>query len=375
MKIRKLIGKLHLWLGIPSGLLVFIIAITGCMYSFQEEIQNATQPFRFVQIEDKAFLPPSKLTPIAQQLLPGKVLHSIKYNNRDKAVEAIFYHYEPTYYYTIYINPYNGKILKMVDNNAGFFRFILNGHFYLWLPPNIGQPVVATSTLVFLLVLISGIVLWIPQNRKAIKPALTFDWKKTTKWKRKNLDLHNVPGFYAALVAIAIASTGLVWGFQWFANGVYKATGGQKELMYSEPISQTQKNNTTHGSTTVIDDLWEKMVKEYAMANSIEIHPPANDSSVIAVNANLSSGTYWKTDYRYFDRYSLKEISVNHIYGRIAEAKFSDKLIRMNYDIHVGAIGGLPGKTVVFFVGLIIASLPITGFYIWWNRRKRRTKA
>ncbi|MFC1223951.1 PepSY domain-containing protein [Pedobacter sp. BG31] len=43
----------------------------------------------------------------------------------------------------------------------------------------------------------------------------------------------------------------------------------------------------------------------------------------------------------------------------------------MNYDIHVGAILGLPGKVMAFFASLIAASLPITGFIIWWGKKKK----
>jgi uncharacterized iron-regulated membrane protein len=47
------------------------------------------------------------------------------------------------------------------------------------------------------------------------------------------------------------------------------------------------------------------------------------------------------------------------------------KLMRMNYDIHVGAILGLPGKILAFFASLLIASLPVTGFMVWWGRRNK----
>jgi uncharacterized iron-regulated membrane protein len=43
----------------------------------------------------------------------------------------------------------------------------------------------------------------------------------------------------------------------------------------------------------------------------------------------------------------------------------------MNYDIHVGAILGFPGKVLAFLASLIAASLPVTGFMIWWGRRKK----
>lgn len=114
------------------------------------------------------------------------------------------------------------------------------------------------------------------------------------------------------------------------------------------------------------------MQREHPNAKTLEVHVPETDSSSIAVSINDEEGTLWKIDYRYFDRYSLKELSVNHIYGRIQDAKFADKILRINYDIHVGAIWGLPGKILAFFVSLMAASLPITGFYIWWGRRKKR---
>jgi uncharacterized iron-regulated membrane protein len=368
MRIRKITGKIHLWLGLPSGLLVFIIAITGCLYAFQEEIQDVTQSFRHVEIQDKPYLLPSQLLVIAQNQLPGKQLHSVKYNTKGKAAEAVFYHYQPTYYYTVYLNPYNGKVLKVNDNDKSFFHFILNGHYYLWLPPVIGKPVVATTTLIFTLVLISGLILWFPKNLRMLKQSIGFIWKKRTGWKRKNFDLHNVLGFYISLFALVFAFTGLIWGYQWFASTLYKGTGGQKSLLFIPPT--VHKKDSIPNSKDATDLLWQKMVNDYPSSKSIEIHPPQNDSASIEIAINNESGTYWKTDYRYFNPNTLAEIPVNSIYGKFKDARFADKLIRLNYDIHVGAIGGIPGKILAFIVSLIIASLPVTGFILWWVKRK-----
>ena len=43
----------------------------------------------------------------------------------------------------------------------------------------------------------------------------------------------------------------------------------------------------------------------------------------------------------------------------------------MNYDLHVGQIGGLTTKIIAFLASLICASLPITGFIIWLGKRKK----
>jgi uncharacterized iron-regulated membrane protein len=365
--LKKAILQIHLWLGLSSGILVFIIAITGCLYAFQEEIQDYTDKYRFVIKQEKPFLFPTQLEEIARKEIPNKVLHAIKYNGSAKSAEAIFFHYEPSYHYIVYLNPYTGEVLEKTNMEDGFFNFILDGHFYLWLPHEIGQTVTASATLVFLILLITGFILWYPKNKNAAKQRFWFKWKKGLKWKRKNYDLHNITGLYVLIIAIIFAITGLVWGFQWFAYSYYTVLGGEKSLIYVDPIS-TRKTKTVEKP---LDQIWTLMQKEYPEAKSIEVHPPESASSSIAANANPEEGTYWKIDYRYFDQYNLAEQKVEHLYGRYKEAKIADKLMLLNYDIHTGAVFGLAGKIFAFLISLLIASLPITGFYIWWGRNRK----
>ena len=91
---KKTIRKIHLLLGLISGIIVFIIAITGCLYAFQEEIQNITEDYRFVQKQNSPFLLPSKLETIARRELPNKTLHAIQYKGKEKSAEAIFFHFD-----------------------------------------------------------------------------------------------------------------------------------------------------------------------------------------------------------------------------------------------------------------------------------------
>src|SRR5205814_1999367 len=121
--------------------------------------------------------------------------------------------------------------------------------------------------------------------------------------------------------------------------------------------------------------IWHKMNAEYPKAELIEVHIPNNDSVAIEAVANPDAATYWKADYRYFDQYSLKEIDVKHLYGRYANTTVADKIIRMNYDVHTGAVWGITGKILAFFGSLIAASLPVTGFLIWRGRKKKAKAA
>lgn len=370
---KKILHQLHLWLGLVSGLLVFIIAITGALYAFQEEFSNLGK-YKYVEIQPKEYLLPTELEKIAEKALPGKELHGIKYNVAGKATEAIFYGYNPSYYNIIYLNPYTGEVLKVKDMNKDFFRFIMQGHFYLWLPPQIGQPIVAWSTLIFALVLISGLIIWIPKSWKSFRNRIWFRWDKKTKWPRINFDLHVVGGIYASVFGLIFAITGLVWGFQWFAQGYYKLIGGEKSLAYTEVVSQSQQPDSVVAGLPAVDRIWLQIQQEYPDAGYIEVHPPHNDSVALAVHATQADGKYWKTDNRYFDQHTLQEIEVDNIYGRFNDATAADKLFRMNYEIHTGAILGLPGKIFAFLMSLFIASLPVTGVIIWWKKRKKKKK-
>jgi uncharacterized iron-regulated membrane protein len=370
MTVKKIIGTIHLWLGLSSGLVVFIISLTGCLYAFQAEISEATQPYRYVEAQQRAFLPPSQLKAIAQTQLPDKKTHSVQYQGSGQAAIVSFYDFDPEYYYLVYLNPYTGELLKVKDMDQDFFRIVLQGHYYLWLPPAIGQPVVASATLVFLLMLITGLVLWWPKNKGAAKQRFTIKW--SARWRRKNYDLHNVLGFYATWVVLILVFTGLVWGFQWFAKATYWTLSGGKELQqYQEPLSDTTRLALS-AQRPAVDRIWLKMKAEYPTADIIEVHIPEHANASIAVSINPDADTYWQTDYRYFDQYTLQERSVEHPWGKYQQASIADKITRMNYDIHVGAILGLPGKVLAFFASLIAASLPITGFYIWWGRRNKK---
>ena len=366
--IKFWVGRLHLWLGLASGLVVFVIAVTGCIYAFQAEIQDLTQPYRFVEAREAEMVPPSQLKQIAEGTLPGKHVHAVLYSGAERAAQVIFFAFEPAYYDIVYLDPYTSEVLKVKDMEAEFFHIILDGHFYLWLPAEIGQPVAASATLIFVVMLVSGLILWWPRKRKHAKQRFKIKWN--TRWRRTNYDLHNVLGFYVCAIALILAVTGLVWGFQWFANGLYASAGGERSLVYTDPYSDTTQ--TYQGEKPNIDVIYERMLKEYPAARAIEVHIPISDEYAIAANANPEDDTYWKIDYRYYDQYTLQEVPVDHIYGRYPEAKAADKLLRMNYDIHTGAILGLPGKILAFLASLICASLPVTGFSIWYGRTYKK---
>jgi uncharacterized iron-regulated membrane protein len=125
----------------------------------------------------------------------------------------------------------------------------------------------------------------------------------------------------------------------------------------------------------VADQLWAAHLANMSEKESITVFYPVTETDPLEMGVNHRPGTYYKVDYYHYDRYSGEELPATGSYaGGFDEAGLADKLVRMNYDIHVGAILGLPGKFLAFFGSLIAASLPVTGFLLWRGRRKKKAK-
>src|SRR6187402_191029 len=124
MTVKKVIGQIHLWLGFSSGLVVLFLGITGCILAFEHEIRNVTEPYQFVEVEARPYLPPSEIKKVTDKNLPGKTIHGVAYGMPGKSIVASFYSEE--YYYLIYLNPYSGEVLKIKDMSLDFFRVVLS---------------------------------------------------------------------------------------------------------------------------------------------------------------------------------------------------------------------------------------------------------
>lgn len=416
---KRIMAWLHLWLGLASGIIVVIVSLTGCIYVFENEIKDFIEDWRFVKPQEKAFLLPSQLVSIADKKMKDKKATSVTFGakdeaaivgyfvekkeegergerkkdlaqNKEKAKSELRPQGKPNEkgkekkgkggrrngtFISVYMNPYTGEVLNVKTFSRGdspdFFRWILNGHRALWLPYDIGRPIVGVAVLIFVVLLISGIVLWWPT--KWIKSIIdkSFKIKWDASFKRVNYDMHNVLGFYSCIFLFFIAVTGLVWSFGWWSKSLYWVTSGGKPLTENRESPKSDTTNVVAFNITTADKVLLNLRKENPQAAGIMISIPGKPADPIGAFVYKQKHTFYNMDRYSFDQQSLKEISIKTPFsGKYIEANIPDKIRRMNYDIHVGSVLGLTGKIIAFLASLISGSLPITGFIIWWGKQK-----
>lgn len=382
----RLNNWLHLWLGLASGIIVFVVCITGCIWVFNEEITGMLDPETKVEWQDKPVLKPSELTRIAAGLYPGQAPAYVNYlQGRTIDLSLKPANAGPQSRKSdntiLKINPYTGKVIR-VEGNApggkGFFPFIIEGHRFLWMPPEIGRPIVNYGTLIFVVMLITGLIWWYPRKWSKTNVKKSFTVKRGASFKRLNIDLHNVVGFYALLFMAAIALTGMVYGLKWYNEGLYWVTaGGEKMLAYENLESDTLQKGKFHAPVLAMDLAFDKVVAKHPQATGFyyQFLDTANAKAVIDIAVFPNPGQFYNTTGYTFDQHTLKEMLRKDYYSiPFEQASFAQKLRKMNYDIHIGTILGFPGKVLAFLASLIGASLPITGFLIWYGRKFKRSK-
>lgn len=385
--IKKIAARLHLWLGLASGLVVFVSLFAAAIFVWQEELTNWLHHDQvYVPVVGKHELSLDSLLINAQKAEHGRtVTYVAKSRDPQKAVvfdvvranpHPVWYYYQSGYQINeqVYVDQYTGKVLGIVDNRRELIWQIYALHTCLLIKYEIGHYIVGVATLIIFIMALTGIVLWWPKNKAALQQRLWFRWKKTTRWRRKNYDLHNIGGVYTWLLILFFAATGLVWTFDWWENGVYRLLGENPRQMFAQEAKAKVKD-TKQQTVGLCERISTDAINHVPQWKNVGFTLPEGkrdsvQSLFCVVRYNTGSG--WDE----WDEYLYNSKSAKVYYSQTQQQKqLGEKWRTSNYAIHTGSIYGLPTKILASFIALFCAFLPLSGFLIWWGRKKKTSRA
>jgi uncharacterized iron-regulated membrane protein len=262
-----------------------------------------------------------------------------------------------------FVNPYTGQVVGLQSQRSPFFFTMFSLHRWL-LAGDTGKLIVGVSTSVFLFILLTGIILWWPHNKKILRQRLRL--KLDGGWKRINHDLHIVLGFYAAIFLFVFAFTGLAWSFQWFNDGIYWVTG--TENVRPEPPTSTPREGTV---PVTFDEVFAAARLEVPEAQFYALQAPKDAEGAYSVTVMPRDAAHERaTDGLFFDQYTGRLLTKT----RFAEKNLGQRVRATFYPVHVGSIAGLPGRIVAFLACVAGVTFPVTGVILWLNRLKKNAK-
>lgn len=372
---RRIVEWLHLWLGFGSGLILFVVCLTGVLFVFHDEVNDLVNRDKsYVVVPEKPLRvsPDSILANFAMQYPKTNASLYTEFADPRKASKIMcFTKGHKTHSMlgmgTAYANPYTGEILGL-DNTYGIFRLLAGIHTSLLLGKT-GTYLVEISTVIFLIELITGLIWWWPKKWTKSTRKKSFSIKWSASWKRINIDLHNVLGFYALPLALVLTVTGLVLSYKPVKDVVFSAFGAKNTEV--KPIFQQLPHADSLRTALPLNVLlkdYRPQLEDYEQL-TFGIPNPRSGAVMVRLEKESSMVTY-RGNRNYVNVYTgepLNNLSPEAI--KLAE------MSNMNIKLHIGTWYGLSAKIITFIVCLICTALPVTGYIIWYNRKFKKTNS
>ncbi len=379
---KKIFAKIHLWLSLPLGIVLTVVCLSGAVLVFEGEITRALHPelYRVAAPADARPLRPSQLADRIGGQMPDS-LHLVSLQLSARSDEPCMAAFRETGRKQLSVDPYTGNVNGWTESPA-FFGTVRKLHRWLLDPPpskgekSVGKAIVGVSTLGLVLILVSGLILWIPRSRKALHNRLKVSCSNGRHrfWH----DCHVSLGFYATLLLLVMALTGLTWSFGWYRTAAYELFGGtQQTVAAQEDLSRKVDSGNRqsrarsgertagreHGETetrpfdhAVWDDVLEQLTAHYTAYKTIVLTQAEAQVTRRSAMRRIDRATFDPRNGR------LAEIT------RYEDTPRQQRLRGWFYTFHTGTWGGIWTKILYFLAALIGATLPLTGYYLWWKR-------
>ena len=370
-RFKKLFFNTHLYLSLPFGIVISLICFSGAMLALEKHITPHMQSHLLYVSEAKGErLPLDTLVSRVQSTLPDSVrVTSVSFYPDPK--RTFQFHLSKPRKASLYADPYSGEVLGK-GGKLPFFQTMMRLHRWLLGPAKApdgsigwGKCLVGISTLLFVVVLATGLVLWWPRTLKGWKAKSKVPFRRGAQ--ALNRGLHYVAGAYLFPLLLLMALTGLTWSFAWYRDGVYALLGcapkeEKKTTERPAPDASSQGQRKEKGKQ---DFAWQ--------AGMDRLLPLCSSTSQITLSPGKASVKHFEWgNARAADSYRLDKEGNIVEFEPYAQSDYRRKVSGWLYTLHTGTFAGLLSATLWSLVSLIGAALPLTGYYLWWKRIRRK---
>jgi sulfite reductase (NADPH) flavoprotein alpha-component len=355
----------HWIVGITAGVVLAFVGVTGAILAFEHaalEWLNA----------DRKQVPVRSHAPLA---LP-EVVSRIRARNPDSRIERITVSSEPGEAWqirgggeTLHVDPYTAEVTGTGERGAEFFRTTMQLHRWLvagdFGDRDIGRQIVGASTLLLVMLAISGIYLRWPRGRARSWRAW-FTFNPALKGRTFLWHLHAVAGTIVLPLYLVMGLTGLHWSYDWYRDALYAMTGAER----SQRPGEGGRPEGAELGRGELERAWATFVSEAG----------AGGFGVATVSLPRKSGAPVTI------RYLARDPSHDHAYSQFAVDPATGAVLR--HDRHAAKAPGAKlmsaieplhtgsyfGTTGLILFGLASVAMPlfaVTGWMMYLLRRRR----
>ncbi|MGA0533557.1 PepSY-associated TM helix domain-containing protein [Hansschlegelia sp. KR7-227] len=395
--IYRAVWRWHFYAGLIVAPFVLILSVTGAIYLFNDEINDALHAEKRITAPHETTLPLRRLIAAAEASVPGgKATRIDTWSAPDRSAQ-VFVAAGDGADLRVFVDPGTGAALGSYVYDRTLVGFADRFHGSLMLG-KVGDGIVELAACWAVVLLVTGLYLWWPRGVRSFADALTPRLRATGRpfWK----SLHAVTGAWTALLILFLILTGLPWANVWGtllragadvagvgyptshrdhgavpASTIKQATGEAPWALEEAPMPKSDDHSAHHGA--------HMSAPEGPAAQPIGVDRAADILAATGVAhpyrlslPNGRTGVY--SAYTYPDRpQGQRTVQIDQYSGDIVnDVGFADygrvaKAVELGVQLHMGNYFGVANQAVMLFACLGAAGLSITGPIMWWRRRPK----
>ena len=358
---RSIWLSLHKIIGLSLGLWVVLNGLSGSILVYQLEIEAALSPDLYFVPSVPATVSYNAMFATVAEAYPDR---SVMLVTRDARANNESYRFiltspKATLPYDedleVFVDPNTNEIigarnwLTVVKAIRLFHTELLGGR--------IGEVVMGVLTLLLIIAMIAGTVLWWPKNGKFGR---ALQMKRSSPMPRLIRDLHNVSGMYFLIVFAVLCGTGLVIVFPAQTEALVKPFAEIRPPLRIFSVSQ--------GDMPLPPDAIVKAVLDAYPGGTINRYQPAPSSEfavALLVLPHDKDPTLYTTVV-FMDQFTGEFIDR---FDPAAQPAANSFITLWSIYLHDGKLLGPIGRMLVFAAGFAFLSLFVTRLFVWLKRR------
>ncbi len=399
MALYRSIWRWHFYAGIIVAPFLFVLAVTGAIYLFNDEINDflhaetrfadtagVSRPLGEIAGGALVAFPGGRVTRIDTPTAPGRTYQAFVTPSVGEPVR-------------VFVDPASGRALgsyyypkTLVGIADQLHGSLLMGDF--------GDALVELAACWGVILTLTGLYLWWPRGQQRLHQVLfpRLDQRGRRFWK----SLHASIGFWSASLIIFLIFTGLPWATIWgdlFRQATKAAGVGYPDSVRAHgapastsltvrdvvgrstapwtvegmPAPQSDPHAGHHmadeprssalGRTPIDLNVVEKVIAEHAMRDPYRLSFPKDAMGVYSAFTYPDQPEGQRT--LYVDQYSGSVVGD----VRFADYGIAAKAAELGVQLHMGNYFGRLNQIIMLIPCIAIVVLSVTGPYMWWRRR------
>ena len=369
--LRRVIFKIHVWVGLAAGLLIVLLGISGSALVFRADIERwLVSDWLTVPIQSARYNLDDAVSRALRDHPERELSKVLVPAAADESIEVVLQLRNPPTLkaadlISIYVDPYKLEILGERRRASGVIWCLQDFHYALF-AGELGLKINGVAALALLILALSGPVLWWPGPGRWRYALHITRGPRAARWR----NLHGLIGIVSWVAIALITLTALYFAFRGTATAALTLASGAATVVPPAVLQDaaTDPSRSAPLALAPLTTLVRAAREAEPTARFDELRPARTPQRPASLSFRLPGDTVPGRHRMFLDPTTGAVLRVD----RFNSLDAGGQLFANMAPWHFGRFGGRLSQWLWFVVGLVPAMLLGSGLWLWIRKRRNR---